>query len=128
MSAAFGIVVTGAVVTWQLYAVSRSRLPQLRAVEAAATTATLVVLIFASTYLAMSSHDPATFSEPFDHTASLYFTMTTVLTVGYGDLVARSDVARIAVIVQMVVDVAILGVSIRLLANTARTRLRRAPT
>ena len=49
--------------------------------------------------------------------------MTTLSTVGYGDISARSDSARVAVMVQMVFNVAVLGVAIRLIAGTARSRL-----
>ena len=50
--------------------------------------------------------------------------MTTLTTTGFGDIVALSNPARATVMIQMVVDVAILGVAVKLLVGVARTRLR----
>ncbi len=128
VTAVGGIALVAAVVVWQLGAVNRSSLPQLRAAEAVATTAALVVVVFASIYLNISHHDPSAFSERLDRLGALYFTMTTLTTTGFGDVVGRSNPARATVMIQMVVDVAILGVAVRLLVGVARTRLRRPST
>lgn len=123
MTVVIGIGITVISVVWQIAAVDRSSYPQLRAVEAVATTAALVAVIFASTYLNMSRHDPTAFTEQFDRTGALYFTMTTLTTLGYGDIAARSNPARIAVMLQMVVNVVVVGAAVKLLAGTARARL-----
>ena len=85
----------------------------------------LVVVVFASTYLNISRQHPSAFSEHLDRLGALYFTMTTLTTTGFGDIVALSNPARATVMIQMVVDVAILGVAVKLLVGVARTRLRR---
>ncbi len=46
--------------------------------------------------------------------------MTVFSTVGFGDIVARSDVARLVVIVQMLGDLALLGAGARLLLGAVR--------
>jgi len=125
LTAVGGIVLLAASVWWQVGAVNRSSLPQVRAAEAVATTAVLVVVVFASTYLNIARQHPGAFSEHIDRLAALYFTMTTLTTTGFGDIVALSNPARATVMIQMVVDVAILGVAVRLLVGVARTRLRR---
>jgi voltage-gated potassium channel len=124
VTTAIGVVVTAGVAVWQVGAVARSRLPQLRAVEAVVTVAALAVVVFAGTYLGMSKNDTAAFSEPLDHTGALYFTMTTLATIGYGDIAPRTNPGRIAVMLQMVVNVAVLGAAVKVLAGTARSRLR----
>ena len=121
-----GIIVTGALVVWQIGAVARSSRPSLRAVEAVVTVAALITVVFASTYLGMSEEDPTAFSEPLDHTGALYFTMTTLATIGYGDIVPRTNAARVVVMLQMVVNVAVLGAAVKVLTGTARARVRGA--
>jgi voltage-gated potassium channel Kch len=72
----------------------------------------------------LSARDPGAFNESLDKIAALYFTMTTVATVGYGDIFARTAGARIAVMLQMVFNVVVIGVAVRLIAATARSRTR----
>ena len=48
--------------------------------------------------------------------------MTTFTTVGFGDVVAKSHPARIAVIVQMLVDLVLIGVVARVLLGTIQRR------
>jgi hypothetical protein len=119
-----GVLAISALVVWQIGSVARSSRPSLRAVEAVVTTAALLAVVFASTYLGLSDQDPASFSEDLDHVGALYFTMTTLATIGYGDIVPTTNPARIVVMLQMVVNVAVLGVAVKVLAGTARARVR----
>ncbi len=112
------------VVIWQVRSVTRSDRPRLRAVEGLSVTVTLMVVLFATAYVTMSDWDQMAFSEPLGRTGALYFTLTTLTTVGFGDIVARTDAARIAVMVQMVFNVAVLGLVVRLILNAARQRMR----
>ena len=43
-------------------------------------------------------------------------------TVGFGDITAKTDVARIIVTIQMMLDLLVLGVVVRLIAEAARRR------
>jgi voltage-gated potassium channel Kch len=61
----------------------------------------------------MSRASPATFSHPLTRTDSLYFTVTTFSTVGYGDITPTSQTARLVVTAQMILDLLFLGVGIR---------------
>ena len=57
---------------------------------------------------------PASFStHPPTRTDSLYFTVTTFSTVGYGDITAASQTARLVVTVQIILDLLALGLGIR---------------
>lgn len=116
----FGIV--GAV---QLPAIVRSDHPVARATEALALTVPLFVLMFARIYLETSLHDPDAFTEPLDRTAALYFTVAIFSTVGFGDIVAESGSARLLVVLQMMLNLVLLGVGIRLLASAARKGVAR---
>ena len=108
-----GLVVLLAVATWQLRLVLRSDYPALRAGEALATTVALFLLLFAAIYFVMERANPASFSHHLTRTDSLYFTVTTFSTVGYGDITAASQAARLLVTVQMILDLLALGLGFR---------------
>jgi hypothetical protein len=110
---------------FQVPAIVRSRYPIARAVEALALTVPLFLLIFARIYLETSLHDAGAFNEPLDRTAALYFTVTVFTTVGFGDVVAKTSDARLLVVVQMLMNLAVLGAGIRLLASAARRGVAR---
>ena len=103
-------------------AIAKADYPIIRAIEAMSTFIAVTVLAFASAFVMMSQNEPTAFSELLDHTAALYFTLTTVTTIGYGDIAPKSEPARIAVMVQMLTNVLIVGVGLRLMVNTAKRR------
>lgn len=117
--------VFAAVVGAQVPAIVRSRYPILRAIESLAVLVPLYLLIFARLYLANSLHDPAGFSRPLDHVAALYFTVTVFATVGFGDIVASSQNMMLLVTTQMILNLAVLGLGIRLLTSAARRGIAR---
>ena len=124
---AAGVVLIGGAVVWQLRAVAIAEFPELRArPRRYAFSTTLLVVLFASTYLSLSHGETDAFSEQLDHTGALYFTLTTLTTVGFGDIAAQSTVARVAVMLQMVADFAVFGVIIKLITGVARRRLSAA--
>ncbi len=109
-----GLLVLLAAAGWQLRLVLRARYPAIRAGEALATTVPLFLLLFASVYFAMARASPANFStHSLTRTDSLYFTVTTFSTVGYGDITATSQAARLVVTAQMILDLLVLGLGIR---------------
>lgn len=116
-------IVAGAIVL-ALRSVVRAEFPILRATETISMIVGVLIVGFASVYLTASGADPDAFSEPLDHTGAIYFALTTATTVGYGDIAPRSNPARIAVMVQMVANVVVLGVATRLLIGTAQRRSR----
>jgi voltage-gated potassium channel len=93
--------------------------PMLRAAVALATVLPLFLVLFAWIYLTLSKSDPTAFVPPtpsgLTHASALYFTVTVFSTVGFGDIVPKSDAARLVVTVQMLADLAIIAVVIRLI-------------
>jgi hypothetical protein len=83
------------------------------------------LLIFARIYLANSENDPAGFSRPLDHVTALYFTVTVFATVGFGDVVASSESMMLLVTAQMLLNLVVLGLGIRLLTSAARRGIAR---
>ena len=123
-----GLAVLVGLVAFQVRAISGSRYPGLRALEALAVTVPLFLLLFASTYLVMAALSARSFSQPLNHTDALYFTVTVFATVGFGDITATAAVARLVVTGQMIIDLIILGLGARvILGAVSRGRQRREP-
>ncbi|MDQ0734480.1 potassium channel family protein [Arthrobacter agilis] len=109
----FWLVVVGAVfltaMTFQVRLVARADAPQIRAVEAVVHSVVLFLCLFSMLYTAMSATDPASFSEPLSKVDGLYFTSTTLSTVGFGDITPASDLARAVVTVQLIAGLGVLA-------------------
>jgi voltage-gated potassium channel len=128
MTLAIGLAALIGLVALQVRAISGSRYPGLRALEALAFTIPLFLLLFASTYLVMAALSARNFSQPLNHTGALYFTVTVFATVGFGDITPIAAVARLVVTGQMLVDLIILGLGARvILGAVSRGRQRRPP-
>jgi hypothetical protein len=109
------------VTMWQVRAITRAAHPGVRAVEALAVTAPLFLLLFAATYFVLAREDPASFStHRVTRTDALYFTITVFATVGFGDISATSQLARRLVTVQMILDLLVLGLGIRLFVGAVQ--------
>lgn len=116
-----GLALIAAVTAWQIRTILKSRHPGLRAIEALAVTVPLFLLFFASTYFLMSGAGSGNFSQAsLSRTDSLYFTVTTFATVGYGDITAITQGARLVVTVQMMLDLLILGLGVQAFLGAAR--------
>ncbi|SKB10235.1 potassium channel family protein [Aeromicrobium choanae] len=115
--------VFAAVVAVQVPIIVRSDFPVIRAAEALALAIPVFLLIFARGYLSASLDDPDAFSQQLDHTDALYFTVSTFVTVGFGDIVAQSEAMRVAVTTQMILDLVVLGAVVRIFATAARRGL-----
>lgn len=78
------------------------------------------ILLFATAYLLVSARpdEIVGMSTPLD---SIYFTMTTLMTIGFGDIAAQGQLARGLVLTQMLFSVLLLTASIRLLTSLVRS-------
>lgn len=118
--AVLGLLVLGVVFARQLGRIQRSARPVLAAIEALALVVTLFVVLFAFLYVSLSAANQGSFSEPVTKVSAVYFTVTVLATVGFGDIAAVTDTARIVVTVQMVLDLIIIGVAVKVLGTSAR--------
>jgi hypothetical protein len=117
--------VFGVIVGIQVPAITRARYPVLRAVETLAILIPVYLVIFARIYLSTSLADASAFNEPLTTVTALYFTVTVFASVGFGDIVAHSDSMRLVVTLQMLLNLVVFGVVIRLLASAARRGVAR---
>jgi voltage-gated potassium channel len=118
-----GLVLFIGLVAFQVRSIVRSRFPALRAIEALATSVPLFLLLFASVYVVQSTMSASNFSEPLTRTDALYFTVTVFSTVGFGDITAKTEAARLVVTAQMIADLLIIGIGLRVIVG-AVTRSR----
>jgi len=118
-----GLVALIALVVFQVRWILVSRFPGLRGVEALATSIPLFLLLFAGTYVVMTAISASNFSEPLTRTGALYFTVTVFSTVGFGDITAKTDAARLVVTGQMIVDLVTIGLAVKVIVGAAKRGL-----
>jgi len=121
-----GLALFAVVLFLEIKAISNSQHPKLRAVSAMAIIIPLFIVVFAWLYLTMTNSDPTAFGSRLTRTNALYFTVTVFSTVGFGDITPKSEVARLLVTVQMVADLIVVGVVVRLIVATVSRRESRA--
>jgi Ion channel/Bacterial regulatory proteins, gntR family len=82
----------------------------------------LFLLLFASSYVVMARMSASNFGERLTHTDGLYFTVTVFSTVGFGDITAKSQAARLVVTGQIIADLVILGLAIKVIVGAVSRR------
>jgi voltage-gated potassium channel len=116
------VVIVVCVTAWQVNRILNSPYPQVQAIESVLIAVPLLVILFALIYLGIDSSGPNEFSERLNHTSSIYFTMTTLATVGYGDIVPKTQMARLTVTAQMAIDLVLVAVIVRVFFGAATSR------
>jgi hypothetical protein len=118
------------IVVWEVRAILNAKYPAIKAVEALAMIAPLFLLLFSAAYSLLERATATSFSQHLSRTDALYFTVTTFSTVGYGDITAKSQGARVMVIFQMLADLIILGLGVKVIfgaVQIGRQRQTAAP-
>ncbi len=129
VSLVVGLLILTAIAAYQVRAIIRHRHSAVRAIEALAITVPLFLLLFAATYFLMAQADAGNFNvHSLTRTDSLYFTITVFATVGFGDISATSQAGRIAVMIQMILDLLVLGLLVKVFLNAVQLgREQQAP-
>ena len=107
-------------VGWSVVRITRSDMPRLRAAEALGATIPFFLTLFAVVYLVLDHQHPHSFSEPLDHISALYFTITVFATVGFGDITPITHQTRLVVSVQMLLNLVVIGVVVKLMIGAAQ--------
>ena len=104
---------------WAVMGIRRARYPRIRGAEALVVSIWLFVAVFASFYVTIGADDPQAFTEPLDHFTAAYFALTVLATVGFGDITPQTVLARSVAMVQMGLDLFIIGIAVKVLTTSA---------
>ncbi|CAM3183664.1 potassium channel family protein [Prescottella defluvii] len=111
---------------WQVRQILRSTVPALRSASALMVTLPVYLLGSSVASFLLSQMNPESFTEPLTRIDALYFTLTVFATVGFGDIAAVEQTARAVVTAQIVGNLVMLAVGVRLLTEAVRwSRARR---
>src|SRR4051794_13647098 len=116
------LVALALVLVWQIRAIIRSPFPRLQAIEAVAITIPLLLVSFATTYVELAQASPGSFTESVSRIDGVYFTVTVLATVGFGDIAPKTDAARLIVTGQMIADLLLVGVIAKVIFNAVQRR------
>lgn len=108
------------ILRWQLRRVFRAQYPGLLAVESLILSAALFLAIFSAVYVIVDGGHPGSFSEELNHFSALYFALTVLATVGFGDITPVTQMARGVVMVQMALGLTFIAVIIKVFIGTAQ--------
>jgi voltage-gated potassium channel len=118
-----GLGIFAVLIAFQTRAIVRSPYPRLTAITSLAFSAPIFLLCFATVYYLMERSDPSAFTESMTRMDALYFTVTVFTTVGFGDIAARSELARAITTIQMLGDLLLIGLVARVLLSAVQTGL-----
>ncbi len=130
LAAIAGVVAIGAVVPFTIrraQAVATAQRPMVVAAEAVLLLLVLVVYGFSAVYLTLDGR-PGQFEGMDTRIDAVYFTVTTLSTVGFGDITATGQAARVLVTIQVIFDLTLLAFAVRVLGVAAQYRRREATT
>jgi len=115
-----GVILLVGVVTWQVGAIERAKYPAIRATQSLAVTAPFFLLLFAAGYYILSADNAETFTEGLSRSDAIYLTVTIFATVGFGDISAQTEIARLLVTAQMLLDLVLLGAGIQVIVAAVK--------
>ena len=93
-----------------------------------------VIVVFSLAYYVMAEQDPSQIAGLHTRIDALYFTVSTLATVGFGDVHATGQAARVMVLLQMFFNVVFITTAATLLSGRIkavaeqRSRIRRGET
>jgi len=123
------LVLVVVLLVWQLRVIMRSRWPTLQGAQALAITIPLFLLTFANVYFLLGLNVAGSFTTALTRTDALYFTVTVFATVGFGDITPVSQAARVLVTTQMIGNLLLIGVALRVVVMAVQhTRRQRGHT
>jgi hypothetical protein len=113
---------------YEIRGILRATYPGIRALEALGVLVPVFLLMFSAIYYVMELRQPSAFGAKLTRVDALYFTMTVFATVGFGDISAKTQNARIVVTIQMFTDLIVLGAGLKVIMGAVQRRRDRRPT
>ncbi|AUM19403.1 potassium channel family protein [Rhodococcus sp. GXMU-t2271] len=123
-----GTLLVCAVCAWQIRQVLRSPYPAVQAIEALLLSVAVYLVGYSTVYHVLSYNSPGSFDEPLSRIDALYFCMTVFATVGFGDIVATTETARVLVTAQMVGNLVLIALGLRFLTAAVKWRQQQKKT
>ena len=120
-----GLLALAGILTWQIRMIVGSPFPRIRAAETLVVGIPLLLVVFASVYFLIGKAQVDSFSEAMSKTDAMYFTVTVFSTVGFGDITAKSELARTLVTIQMLFNLAVFGLVAKLIFGAVEMGLQR---
>ena len=117
-----GLLLVLVVFWWQIRMIGRAAHPGRQGVQALALVVPLFLLVFAQACFLLARHQPGSFTVPLSRTDALYFVVTVFATVGFGDIAPVSQSARVLVTVQMIGNLLLVGVALKVILAAVRRR------
>jgi peptidoglycan/LPS O-acetylase OafA/YrhL len=120
-----GLILVAAVVAWQVRAIQNSPFPRLRGFQTLISGIPLLLVVFAAVYYLTGQAQADSFTQPMDKIDAMYFTVTVFSTVGFGDITAKTDLARTLVTVQMLVNLVVIGLVAKVIFGAVDTGVKK---
>jgi voltage-gated potassium channel Kch len=86
---------------------------------------TVIILGYSYTYLALAAQSDGAFSQPLSKVSAVYFTVTVLTTVGFGDITPAIDLARLLVTSQMLLGLTVISLGAKLIVQSTRSARRK---
>lgn len=87
-----------------------------------------VVALFALAYYLISRNDPSQFDGLVTRTDALYYTVITLGTIGYGDINAVGQFARVITMIQVAFDLVVIGAFVAVASSRIQILFARGST
>ncbi|MGW4214320.1 potassium channel family protein [Lentzea sp. NPDC004789] len=117
-----GLLLVALVLWWQVRMIGRVKHPGRQGAQALALVVPLFLLVFAQACFLLERHQPGSFTLPLSRTDALYFVVTVFATVGFGDIAPVTAAARVLMTVQMLCDLLVVGVALKVILAAVRRR------
>ncbi len=108
-----------------IYRLTRTKRPLTIGLAFAAIMATILILSYAWLYLTLSMSNADNFTESLTKASAIYFTVTVLSTVGFGDITPVGDTARLLVTSQMLLGFTLITFAIRAVMSTTTAAVKK---
>lgn len=121
---AMTVVALALLALWVMWQLRRQVDDEDRRIDGLLTVILIVVVVFSLAFYILEHSKPGEVAGLETRLDSLYFTVSTLLTIGYGDVHAAGQTARALVLVQVVFNVVFVATAAGLLSTRVRTRAK----
>jgi voltage-gated potassium channel len=122
---AAGLILIVGVIAWQIREILISPFPRLRGFQTLISGIPLLLVVFAAVYYLTGQAQINSFTQPMSKIDAMYFTVTVFSTVGFGDITAKTELARTIVTIQMLFNLVVIGLAAKAIFGAVALGLKR---